>query len=223
MRSEQKEERRQEILDTAWRLFQTTSYEALTIVEVAQTAKLAKGTIFLYFKTREALFLALVEQQLASWFGEVDTRLAELQQQGQGESRLDETIGSVTDILCQALEARPGLTRLLAILHTLLERNIDLETAYAFKIFLREHFEHTGAALERSLTFLAPGEGAHLLLRCQALVIGTWHLADAAPVARQAIQRPELRHFEVHFGPELTTSLRALLYGLAYQANTTTL
>jgi AcrR family transcriptional regulator len=31
---------------------------------------LAKGTVFLYFKTEEALFLALVEQRLVEWFAE---------------------------------------------------------------------------------------------------------------------------------------------------------
>ncbi len=203
---EQKQERRQAILDAAWRLFQTTRYEALTMVDIAQALGLVKGTVFLYFKTKESLFLTLVEQQLAFWFAEVNAQLEALSHPC--------TIPEVADVLCQSLEARPGLTRLLAILHTILEQNIDLDSALAFKYFLLKHFEYTGALLERCLPFLSAGKGASLLLQSHALVIGLWHLSDPAPIVQQALQKPELRMFELHFAPEFSTALQALLYGL---------
>ncbi|WP_126552902.1 TetR/AcrR family transcriptional regulator [Dictyobacter kobayashii] len=202
----QKEERRQAILATAWQLFQTTSYEDVTIAGVAEAAGLAKGTIFLYFKTKEALFLALLEQQLASWFAAVDAGLVALQDQ--------EPIPQISALLCEQLESRPGLTRLLAILHTILERNINLDEALRFKYMLKEHFEHTGALLEQRLPFLHTGQGAQVLLQCDAMVIGFWHLADPAPIVQQALQQPDLRLFEVRFAAELSTAMRALLYGL---------
>ncbi|MBA2681996.1 MAG: TetR/AcrR family transcriptional regulator, partial [Ktedonobacteraceae bacterium] len=120
----------------------------------------------------------------------------------------------VTALLGEQLEVRPGLTRLLAILHTLLERNISLEEALHFKYMLKEHFERTGALLERCLPFLGPGEGAHVLLQCDAMVIGFWHLADAAPVVQQVLQQPDLRMFELRFVAELAPAMQALLYGL---------
>ena len=209
---EQKQERRQAILDAAWRLFQTTRYEALTMVDIAQALGLAKGTVFLYFKTKESLFLTLVEQQLTVFFAEVNARLEALAHPC--------TIPEVAGVLCQLLEARPGLTRLLAILHTMLEQNIDLDAALAFKYFLLEHFEYTGALLEQCLPFLQPGKGASLLLQSHALVIGLWHLSDPAPIVQQALQQPTLRMFEVHFAPEFSTALQALMYGLERIAST---
>lgn len=203
---DQKEERRQAILDTAGRLFQATSYEAVTMAGVAEVAGVAKGTVFLYFKTKEALFLALLEQQLESWFAAVNTGLIAIS----GES----SIPRVTALLGEQLESRPGLTRLLAILHTLLERNISVEEALHFKYMLKDHFERTGALLERCLPFLHAGEGAHVLLQCDAMVIGFWHLADAAPVVQQVLQQPELLLFEIRFVSELSTAMQALLYGL---------
>lgn len=206
MNDEQKEERKQAILTTAWQLFQTTPYEAVTISEVAEAAKMAKGTIFLYFKTKEALFLALLEQQLESWFAAVDAGLSTI---GSGCS-----IPQIPALLCEQLEARPGLTRLLAILHTILEHHITLDEALRFKYLLKEHFERTGALLEQCLPFLHPGQGAHLLLQCDALVIGFWHLTDPAPIVQQALQQPDLLLFEMHFATELSTAMQALLYGL---------
>ena len=208
---EQKQERRQDILDAAWQLFQTTRYEALTMVDIAHALGLAKGTVFLYFKTKESLFLTLVEQQLTLWFAEVNAHLEALAHPC--------TVPEVAEVFCHMLEARPGLTRLLAILHTMLEQNIDLDSALAFKFFLLEHFERTGSLLEQCLPFLSPGKGASLLLQSHALVIGLWHLSDPAPIVQQALQQPALRMFEVHFAPEFSTALQALLYGLERTAS----
>jgi AcrR family transcriptional regulator len=207
---EQKEERRQAILEAAWRLFQHTPYEALTIADVAEVLDLAKGTVFLYFGTKEALFLAIVEQQLTSWFAEVDAGLASME--------VPADSARVVELLCRALETRPGLVRLLAILHTLLERNIELAEALHFKHFLLEHMTRTGGQLERCLPFLAPGTGAHLLLQSHAMVIGFWHLSDPAPVVREALQRAELRVFDLQFAPEFSKALQTLLLGLEAQA-----
>ncbi len=209
---EQKQERRQAILDMTWQLFQTTRYEALTMIDIARALGLAKGTVFLYFKTKESLFLTLVEQQLTVWFAEVNAHLEALAHPC--------TIPEVAEVLCQPLETRPGLTRLLAILHTMLEQNIDLDSALAFKLFLLGHFEYTGSLLEQCLPFLLPGKGASLLLQSHALVIGLWHLSDPAPIVQQALQQPTLRMFEVHFAPEFSTALQALLYGLERIAST---
>ena len=208
---EEKEERRQVILSAAWLLFGTTSYEEVTIAGVAEAARLAKGTIFLYFKTKEALFLALLEQQLISWFADVD---AHLEQSTEGDP-----IPRVVALLCEQLEKRPGLTRLLAILHTLLERNITLAEALHFKYLLKEHFERTGALLERALPFLQPGQGAHALLQCDALIIGIWHLSDPTPVIQQALNQPDLLLFEIQFITELSTVMQALFYGLEKTAS----
>lgn len=208
MRDEQKEERRQAIIDRAWQLFQDTSYESLTMAGVAEALQLAKGTVYLYFKTKEELFLTIEEQQLEAFFAEVDDGLSSI------SDTKGKAIPQIVELVCKALERRPGLTRLLAILHTILERNIDLEAATQFKYMLKAHFERTGSLLEACLPFLEAGEGAHLLLQCHALVIGLWSLADPAPIMREVLQQPDLRMFEVRFAPEFSQALQVLLYGL---------
>jgi AcrR family transcriptional regulator len=206
MRDEQKEERRQAILDMAWQLFQNTSYELLTMADVADALELAKGTVYLYFKTKEELFLIIEEQQLEVFFAEVDAELS--------EHRGSAAIPQIVELFCQALQLRPGLTRLLAILHTVLEHNIDFATATRFKYLLKAHFEHTGSLLEACLPFLQPGDGVHLLFQSHALVIGLWSLADPAPVVRAVLGQPDLDLFDVQFAPEFSQALKALLYGL---------
>jgi AcrR family transcriptional regulator len=209
----QKEARRQAILQAALALFRATTYEAVGMAAVADRAGIAKGTVYLYFPTKEALFLALQEQAYADWFDEVEGLL-----QPSGGQRAP---AAVAGLLAGSLARRPDFTRLIAILHTVLEHNIDLPTALAFKAFLRTRVERLGHLLEAHLPFLAPGGGALLLLRLQALVIGLQHLSAPSPVVAEALTQPELGLFRIDFAQQLATTLTALLHGLEAQSTRT--
>jgi AcrR family transcriptional regulator len=205
-KANEKQQRRQAILDGAWEMYQTVPYESLAMASVAERIGLAKGTMYLYFATKEELFLALAEREMVAWFDEVAALLR--------EERATWEVADTVRILCATLEARPGLTRLLAILSTVLEQNIDLETATRFKRVVASHMLEIGALLERRLPFLAAGEGMRALLRSYALVIGLSHLADPAPVVREALRQPDLAPFTVAFAEELNASVTALLLGM---------
>jgi AcrR family transcriptional regulator len=203
----QKEERRQAILEAAWRVFQQSAYGAVTMDTVAREIGLAKGTLFLYFHTKEELFLAVTAQQLSEWFASIDDKLTQL------SSPMDRT--KVVALMADSLRERAGFTRLLAILSTTLEQNVSYESVLAFKRQMLKRMLQTGAELERCLPFLQAGEGAHLLMQSQAIVIGLWHLCDAAPVCRQVFMLPEMRVFEVDFDREFRQMLTALLNGIS--------
>lgn len=54
------DERREEILASAARLFAESGYHATTIDDVAERAGVAKGTVYWYFRSKKALFLAVL-------------------------------------------------------------------------------------------------------------------------------------------------------------------
>jgi TetR/AcrR family transcriptional regulator len=56
----EKEHRREEILDAAQRVFFEKGLSAATVDEIAQTAELSKGTLYLYYKSKEDLYLAVM-------------------------------------------------------------------------------------------------------------------------------------------------------------------
>jgi AcrR family transcriptional regulator len=205
MRDEQKQERRQAILDIAWQLFQTTAYSEIAMNAVAEQAGLAKGTLYLYFKTKEELFLSVQEQQFVLWFDDLDARF--LAAQGRN------SIPLVAEQIGASLETRPGMTRLLAILHGVLEQNIDFTTALHFKQMLHTRIQRSGQLLEGGLSFLRAGQGAQALMQAYAVLIGLQHVADPSPVARQVIEQAQLAIFDVDFAPEFVRMLRQLLIG----------
>lgn len=65
--AEQKALRRQAVLEAAETYFQEVGYEAFSMAQLGKRSGVAKGTLYLYFDTREALFLTLYEQSLMRW------------------------------------------------------------------------------------------------------------------------------------------------------------
>ncbi len=211
MSSRQKAQRRQAILDVAWVEFATRPYAAIRMAEVAAAAGLAKGTLYLYFPTKEALFLAVLEAQLTDWFAAVDAGLGAPAATGPTE---------VAGLLGATLAVRPALARLLALLHGVLEANVDYDTALDFKRFLLVHVTESGTLLEQALPGLAPGQGAQALLWTHALVIGLGSMTDPPPLIRTVQSLPELALFDFAFDDALHTTLTLLLRGMAGERKT---
>ena len=57
--------RRSEILAAATRVFGNKGFDATLMDEIAKAAGLAKGTLYLYFKSKDAIYQAVVRQTLA--------------------------------------------------------------------------------------------------------------------------------------------------------------
>lgn len=203
-KDEDKLARRQLILGTALALWARQPYIEITMSGVAQAAGLAKGTLYLYFQTKEELFLAALEQLLWTWFGGVEAQLAALEAA---------TPPQVAATLATSLEGQAPMLRLLTLLNSTLEQNISLPVGLAFKAALARHLERTGTQLERLLPGLAPGQGARVLLHFSALAVGLHTLTQSTPTLRAAAQQPELQVAVLDFAPELQAALTALLTG----------
>ena len=81
-RQRRKEARPQELLDAALTLFVEKGFAASRAEEVAQRAGVSKGTLYLYYPSKEELFKAVVRQNLSSLIAEGE----ELAQQFEGSS-----------------------------------------------------------------------------------------------------------------------------------------
>ncbi|MDA8786933.1 TetR/AcrR family transcriptional regulator [Porticoccaceae bacterium] len=64
---EQKALRRRAVLQVAETYLHEVGYEAFSMSKLAKKIGLAKGTLYLYFQTREELFLTLYDQSLIRW------------------------------------------------------------------------------------------------------------------------------------------------------------
>jgi len=64
-REREKQQRREAILDAAERVFAAQGFHGASIDRIAQEAAYASGTIYLYFKDKDALYSALLLRKLA--------------------------------------------------------------------------------------------------------------------------------------------------------------
>jgi AcrR family transcriptional regulator len=61
LRERKKEQTRQAIAETAWRLFAERGYDRVSVAEIARAAQVAEATVFNYFPTKEDLFYSRLE------------------------------------------------------------------------------------------------------------------------------------------------------------------
>lgn len=198
-----KRKRRADLLAAAERLFAARDYGAVAVAEIARAAGLAKGTVYLYFGTKEELFLELVSEQLAAWTEQLSETL---RHQGPGSD------ASVA--VASTLAERPVLIRLLGLLHVVLERNIDAALMRAFKHRLLELIAQPARILEDILG-LPPGRGVQVLLWMHGLLVGLSQMANPSPVLADVLREDEaLRVFRLDFRSEFEAALAALFKGV---------
>ncbi|WP_353234788.1 TetR/AcrR family transcriptional regulator [Diaphorobacter ruginosibacter] len=75
-RGRRKQARPGELLEAALDLFVEKGYAATRVEEVAARAGVSKGTLFLYFPSKEELFKAVVRENISGRFGEWEQTLA---------------------------------------------------------------------------------------------------------------------------------------------------
>ena len=68
--------RRREILEAATKVFAAKGFDAARMDDVAEAAGLAKGTLYLYFSSKEAIYESAVEQAAATLAALTDERVA---------------------------------------------------------------------------------------------------------------------------------------------------
>jgi AcrR family transcriptional regulator len=205
-----KHNRRDIILDTALALWNEQTFSSFAMADLASRCGLAKGTLYLYFATKEQLFLALLERELVAWFDALDTRVAQA---------AILTIPEATDLFSATLAAQPALIRLLPISATVLEHNISLDAAYSYKAMLLARATQSSERLEACLPFLTTGEGIWLLLQVYALTAGYGQMADPAPVVAEVLAQPEMKALIIDFDTAFRRTLQTILHGMQAERN----
>ncbi|MBC8072703.1 MAG: TetR family transcriptional regulator [Deltaproteobacteria bacterium] len=204
---EDKLARREAILAVAAGALGRRQYASVTMAEIAEQCGLAKGTLYLYFDSKEELFLATLELELSAWFEHLATRMLAA---GRMSAR------GFAELVARSLGEHETLADLLPLLHTVLEQNIRLEAALRFKLMLRDRVVAGGALVEQVVERMRDGDGVRVLLRTHALVVGLRQMADPPPQLRELLGREELAVLHIDFETELADTLTALVEGMQH-------
>ena len=211
---EDKDLRRSHLLQAAAALFAQTNFDGVTIAKMAERAGVAKGTAYLYFSCKEAVFLGLVEAELILWESDLSLALQALP--------AARNANVVPAAIARTLQQRPMLGRLLVLLHSVIEPQLDLEAARAFKVFLRDLVARLSASLVQALPGLDAAQAVTLVMQIHALVISVTQLSSPPhTIALVLEQDASLQLMKIEFEPFLAHTLATLLRGTVPAAATT--
>ena len=219
--AEHKQERHDALLDAALGLLARAPDRVPSVADVADAAGLAKGTVYLYFPSKEELLLALHERNMHGFFAAL-TALVE----GPGPVTLDAMIA----LTRQHLIAPPLLLQLAARCFGMMAQGIPPAAAAEYRQRVSDRLLRAGAGLERHFPELGPGGGARLLRHSYALIIGLWQMSEAggatcmaeaepSPTSQArgvpcaAVSEPPPPAFAWRYDDELERALRALWGG----------
>jgi AcrR family transcriptional regulator len=192
-----KNERRAAIVAAAHALLHRHPSADFPVEALARRAGLAKGTVYLYFRTREEVLLALHEQQSHALFDVVEQALAS--PGADARSVLAAGMGY--------MRAHPEFYPLAGNCRGMLDTNISTQAALEFKIGIGRRLAAIGSLIEKLYPGFAAGEGAALLMNSYALIIGLWQLADTPIALRSAMDRPDMAIFRMDYEHQLTAAL----------------
>lgn len=207
-----KHERHDAILAAAHRLLASDPFRLASMADVADESGLAKGTVYLYFPSKEELYLALHERNVDEFFQAVIAHV---------ETAAAVTIEEMLALIRRHLVEPPLFLPLAARCFGLMAHSVSPEAAAAFKERMAARLTRAGAGLERHFPQLAAGAGVALLRHSYALIIGLWQMsvgtcatatsASAPPVAGGAHER--------QYAQDLERALRATWRGTLGPAN----
>jgi AcrR family transcriptional regulator len=170
IQAEDKQERQQAILDAAERLLLREPERVANVAEVADEAGLAKGTVYLYFPSKEELLLALHERNIDGFFAPLIERLESPEPLGPDD---------MFELTRDRIVAPPLFLPLASRCFGLMAQAIPEDSAAAFHERMMARLTRAGAGLERHFPQLEPGDGVTLLRHSYALIIGLWQMYGA--------------------------------------------
>ena len=208
IQAEDKRERHDAILDAAERVLLHSPERVASVAEVADDAGLAKGTVYLYFPSKEELLLAVHERRIEAFFRDVIDLV---------EAETPVSIDAMLVLTRRHLVEPPLFLPLASRCFGMMAHSLPGDAAMAFKQRMAGRLERAGAGLERHFTALPPGGGVALLRRSYALILGLWQMSvtasgDTAHCALAGAGASPV--FAWSYAAELDVALRALWQGM---------
>jgi AcrR family transcriptional regulator len=165
--ADDKHARGHSILDAAERLWRAKPNTPINMAEVAQEAGLAKGTVYLYFASKEALLLALHERQIGAYFTAMQVRLGQAQ-----VITADEMI----DLVTQHITGHASYMGICSICMGAMETQVSESLMLRHTQLISGYLLTTGHGLEEHHPSLGVGGGVEFLRDCYALILGLWQM-----------------------------------------------
>ncbi|KIF77516.1 hypothetical protein QR77_34035 [Streptomyces sp. 150FB] len=202
-RPEQIEARRRAILSTARGMLGERSLADISLRELSLRVGLSKSNVLRYFDSREAIFLELLDTESEAWLDALEVVLAAGGQVGEageageprdatGEAEPYAVEVRLASAVADTLYERPLLCELIGSMSGVLERNISVDFARAFKRRATGHTERLAALVGSRLPGLGGAASGQFAAAVIVITAGLWPYAN--PTEAVATVTAEMGH-----------------------------
>ncbi len=203
---DQKQARKKSLMDAGWTLFLQHG-QMPSVSQVVQSAGLAKGTFYIYFNTKEELFLELMNDGLNEFFDVLrDTA-----------TRQEYTFDAYVNLFVSRFHKDHMLIKLGPLLAGVLEQNSEEEAVKKFKLGLVQRLAEASKLLHPRFPVIGEKQAARMILRSYAVLLGVAQIIPSSPTQQKLMEDPALEVLALDFEEEARAILRAL-WGSALSA-----
>jgi TetR/AcrR family transcriptional regulator len=192
---EERAARRRQILNASAFLLERWSLDDVNVDRIADLAGVAKGTVYIYFRTREELVLEVFDLHHGVWLDALEAALRGLA----GPLTPDE-VGRMT---VSTLLGTPLLFRLYGRINALYYGSVSAEAAHRFRMRQAQRIASIADALAGRLPDLTTARAERWLFRFEAYVAGIVPLAHLPRIIAETPDRPGAPPFDVDLEVEL--------------------
>ena len=205
--NEQKSFRRDQILEAAHTLLTETGYDGFAMAPLARRADVAKGTLYLYFTTREEVLLALCARYVDQW---IETLRPDL--------RVGMTDGDYAERFFAAAYGVENLMCLIARLEQTIEHNVAIDRFIETKRTFHQQMELVAVPTATALAIDLETSFA-LLQSLVVLLVGTAVTDQGPNVAEEALPE-DVRNLVDQFSakPLFVSTARHIIAGVRADA-----
>jgi AcrR family transcriptional regulator len=204
-----KAEKAKLILDTAYELYKKSTFDEIKMSDIAKAANVSKGTLFIYYSTKEILFMEMLFLEYEKRYLNLENLILSLETMTYEEFKTL-FLSEMESILDQD----SVLIRLSAIKNTILEKNIDYDTAIKASMGLYASLEKIVRLLTERVEYLTVESSFDLLLAQNAIIVGYVNMASIPEVLRNVIEDNDLKGFRLDFKKNALIAMEYYLDGL---------
>ncbi len=199
--------RKNSILEAARQLFLEDPSQLPSVITISRAAGLAKGTVYLYFKTKEEIFLTILEQYYKDLLQRLEAVATSDGHQGKP------LIMKLADTVADFVKLHPDYLPLNAMTTSVLEQNVEVSRIIQFKQALFDALSTLGPQLQIKLPHLSADQCRQLLMQTNALTLGLWQMQALPSDIRSALPEIQLRTLVPEFESTLKQAMIWLWHG----------
>ena len=175
--------RKEEIIAAAELLYQTKGFKDITIHAISKEPSFTRTSNYIYFETKEEIFMALLQKEYERWVEELDAAIY-------GHESMER--GEIAKTLAVSLENRELLLKLMSMNHYDMEENSRLERVVEFKVAYGASIKAVDRLLQKFCTDMSDRERQDFIYSFFPFVYGIYPYTRVTDKQREAMEKADV-------------------------------